>query len=340
MGSLFRILTAWLIGLSLAVLFPAVLSLAGLSPGSQALAADLPAVRVGTLKFGTVNWELQLLRDGLDRKHGFVLSPAVFADRDATSIALLAGDVDVIVTDWIWVAKQRALGRDFTFVPFSRSVGAVMADPAAGIRSVGDLKGRRIGVAGGASDKSWVLLKAYALKTVGMDLGKDVDAQFAAPPMLNELLLRGKLDAVLNYWQFSARLKEKGMVPVISIADILPALGIETPPPLLGWVFSESWATANPEAAAGLIDASYEAKNAMKWDEAVWSRLRPLMDAEDGAIFSALKAGYRDGIPDGYSAADVAAAGAAFERMRAIDPSAVANLSALPEGTFWLHFRP
>nr|WP_298683524.1 ABC transporter substrate-binding protein [uncultured Dongia sp.] len=306
----------------------------------EALAADLPTVRVGNLKFGTVNWELQLLSDGLDRKHGFILSQSVLADKDATSIALLAGDIDVIVTDWIWVAKQRALGRDFTFVPFSRSVGAVMADPAAGINSVSDLKGRSIGVAGGASDKSWVLLRAYALKTAGMDLGKDVDAQFAAPPMLNELLLRGKLDAVLNYWQFNARLKEKGMVPVISIADILPDLGIETPPPLLGWVFSESWAVANPTAAKGLIDASYEAKSAMKTDDAVWTRLRPLMDAEDDLVFAALKAGYRDGIPDGYSAADVAAAGAAFEQMRAIDPNAVADLPALPEGTFWPHFRP
>lgn len=313
---------------------------AGLLLITQALAADLPTIRVGTLKFGTVNWELQLLGDGLDRKHGFVLSPLVLADREAASVALLSGDVDVIVTDWIWVAKQRALGRDFTFVPFSRSVGAVMADPAAGIKSIADLKGRSIGVAGGASDKSWVLLRAYALKTAGMDLGKDVDAQFAAPPMLNELLLRGKLDAVLNYWQFNARLKEKGMVPVISIADILPALGIKTPPPLLGWAFSESWAKANPSAAEGLIDASYEAKSIMKSDDAVWTRLRPVMDAEDDMVFAALKSGYRDGIPAGYSPEDVAAARAAFEQMRAIDPNAVADLATLPEGTFWPHFRP
>lgn len=306
----------------------------------QACAADLPTVRVGTLKFGTVNWELQVLGDGLDRKHGFILSPQVLADKEATSVALLAGDVDVIVTDWIWVAKQRALGRDFTFVPFSRSVGAVMANPATGIKTISDLKGRSIGIAGGATDKSWVLLRAYALKTAGMDLAKDVDAQFAAPPMLNELLLRGKLDAVLNFWQFNARLAEKGMVPVISIADILPALGIKTPPPLLGWVFSESWAGANPAAAEGLIDASYEAKDIMKTDDAVWTRLRPVMDAEDDTVFAALKSGYRDGIPDGYGAADVAAANAAFEQMRAIDPDAVADLPTLPAGTFWPHFRP
>lgn len=326
---MFRSLCRMLAG-SLMVLFLA----------TEASATDLPTIRVGLLKFGTVNWEMQLLREGLDRKHGFILSPSMLADREANSIALLSGDVDVIVTDWIWVAKQRAMGRDFTFVPFSRSVGAVMADPAAGIKSIADLKGHSIGVAGGASDKSWVLLRAYAQITLGMDLAKEVDAQFSAPPMLNELLLRGKLDAVLNYWQFNARLKEKGMVPVISIADILPALGIDTPPPLLGWVFSEGWAKANPTAAAGLIDASYEAKGIMKTDDAAWSRLRPLMDAENDAVFNALKAGYRDGIPGGYGPADVAAAEIAFKEMRAIDPNAVADLEALPDGTFWPHFRP
>ncbi len=122
-------------------------------------AAAAPEVRVGTLQFGTVNWELGVIGDGIDAKHGFTLKPVVLADKDATSVALLSGDVDAIVTDWIWVAKQRSLGRDFTFVPFSRSVGALMVDPAKGYKTIGDLKGKSLGVAGGASDKSWVLLR-------------------------------------------------------------------------------------------------------------------------------------------------------------------------------------
>src|SRR3546814_3434319 len=118
---------------------------------------DLPEIRVGTLEFGTVNWELEVIGDGLDRENGFVLSPVVLADKDAAAIAFQSGEVDAIVTDWIWVARQRAEGRDFTFVPYSVAVGALMADPATGIRSIADLKGKRIGIAGGPDDKSWVL---------------------------------------------------------------------------------------------------------------------------------------------------------------------------------------
>ncbi|MDQ7251422.1 ABC transporter substrate-binding protein [Dongia sedimenti] len=315
----------------------AVLSLISLSVG-QAQAG--PEVRVGTLQFGTVNWELGVIGDGIDRKHGFTLKPVVLADKDATSVALLSGDVDAIVTDWIWVAKQRSLGRDFTFVPFSRSVGALMVDPAKGYKSLADLKGKRLGVAGGASDKSWVLLRAYAMKTESMDIVEAVDAQFGAPPMLNELVLRDKLDGVLNFWNFNARLKEKGLVPLITIGEILPALGIKTAPPLLGWVFSEKWAKDHPDLANGLIDASYEAKHAMKTDDALWQRLRPKMDAESDSLFEILKAGYREGIPEGYSEADVTAASEAFALMRDIDKAAVGGLDALPAGTFWPSYRP
>jgi len=299
-----------------------------------------PEIRVGTLQFGTVNWELGVIGDGIDQKHGFTLKPVVLADKDATSVALLSGDVDAIVTDWIWVAKQRSLGRDFTFVPFSRAVGALMVDPTKGYKTLGDLKGHSLGVAGGPSDKSWVLLQAYAQKTEALDVAKAVDLQFAAPPMLNELLLRGKLDGVLNFWNFNARLKEKGMVPLITIGEILPALGLKTSPPLLGWVFSEKWAKDHPDLAKGLVDASYEAKQAMKTDDALWQKLRPKMDADSDSLFETLKAGYREGIPDGYSEADATAATEAFALMRSIDAGAVGGLEKLPDGTFWPSYRP
>ena len=212
--------------------------------------------------------------------------------------------MDVIVTDWIWVATQRKLGHNFTFVPFSRSVGAVMADPAKGDQEC-ERPGRAssIGIAGGPSDRELGAAASLCAARPRTWTSKDkADVQFGAPPLLNELVQRGKLDAVLNFWNFNARLKAKGFEPVISIGDILPALGLDADPPLLGWVFSDRWAADNPKLARGLVDASYEAKALLKSDDAVWDRLRPIMDAEDDAMFQALKAGYREGIPTATSA--------------------------------------
>ena len=321
----------------IAALTLAILSAVCLLAGGAS--AELSEVRVGTLKFGTVNWELGVIADGLDRKHGFALKPVVLADNDATSVALLSGDVDAIVTDWIWVAKQRSLGRDYTFVPYSRSVGALMVDPKKGFKTITDLKGHSIGVAGGATNKNWLLLEAYA-RNAGFDLAKEADIQFAAPPVLNELLVRGKLDAVANFWNFNARLEQQGMVPLLTVAGILPQLGLKQPPPLIGWVFSEKWADANPTLAKGLIAASTEAKHALQTDDGVWLKLRPKMDADNDALFEALKAGYRAGIPARYGPEDVEAAKTAFKLMHDVDPASVAGLDALPEGTFWPSYWP
>ena len=60
-------------------------------------------MRLAVLKFGTVNWELNVIKHhGLDREVGLNLDVVGLANKDATTIAFNAGDVDMIVTDWIW----------------------------------------------------------------------------------------------------------------------------------------------------------------------------------------------------------------------------------------------
>ncbi len=122
-------------------------------------------VRVGTLKFGTVNWELDVMaRHGLDHAHGFTLKTVDFAGKDGADIALQGGAVDIILTDWLWVAKRRAMGGDFTFAPHSHVTGGLMVEKHAGIATLADLKGKKLGIGGGPADKSWIILRAYAQK--------------------------------------------------------------------------------------------------------------------------------------------------------------------------------
>ena len=79
------------------------------------------------LKFGTVSWELDVIKQhGLDKAAGIDLDIVELANNQATAVALQAGEVDVIVTDWLWVSRQRADGAPFTFAPYSTSVGSLM----------------------------------------------------------------------------------------------------------------------------------------------------------------------------------------------------------------------
>ncbi len=265
------------------------------------LAAAAEPVRVAVLKFGTVNWELDVVRHhGLDDRHRLELAITPLTNKDATAIALLSGDADIIVTDWIWVSRQRRAGKDFTLIPYSNAAGSIMAHPESGIETVHDLLTgeHRLGVVGSSIDKSWLLVRAFGLRTTGIDLAETAELSFGAPPLLNQMLLRNRLDAVLTFWNFTARLRAQGMREVLPVPDVLPSLGVGETLPLIGYVFSEAWARARPEALAAFLAATHEARRILATEDGEWDRIRKRTGAKSDAMLHALRDAFRSGIPD------------------------------------------
>lgn len=278
-----------------ASLLAIVLSVLVLLGARGATAAEI--FKVGVLKFGTVNWLMDTVRHHrLDERYGFSLDVLPLASKNATSIALLAGEVDAIVTDWFWVLRQRAAGRDFVIVPYSTALGAVMVPSGSKIGSLGDLKGKRIGIAGGPLDKSWLLVRAQAQKLGAGDLTETAEPVFGAPPLLNEQLIAGRIDAVVNFWPYVARLEGKGYRELVGISALLKELGLKTTPPLIGFVFPGVLTTQKKEMISGFVAALKQANEILRDSDMEWERLRPLMKAKSNAEFDALKARYRAGI--------------------------------------------
>jgi NitT/TauT family transport system substrate-binding protein len=300
-------------------------------------AAEPVTIRIGILQFGTVNWELDVMeRKGLATAEGVRLKLVPLALKDAANVALQGGAVDIIVTDWIWVARQRAEGRDYTFVPYSRAIGGVMVRPDAGAKSIADLRGKRLGVAGGALDKSWLLLRAYTRKTLGEDAATLFKPDFAAPPLLNALMIKGEIPAALNFWHFSAQLQAAGMRELLSIDEMLSGLGVEGELPMVGWVFSEAWAERNRPAVEGFLRASDRAKKIMRESDVVWDELQPLVKAENAATRLTLRDGFRAGIPNAHSRNHEATARKVLKILSAEGGAAlVGSATFLPNGTFW-----
>jgi len=290
--SLIRSGTRWL-GLT-RVARRAVVLLAMLTTAS--VQADSDVIRIGTLQFGAVSWTLEAMTHrGLDRAHNVKIEIVPMAAGNAAQIALQGGSVDMITSDWLWVARSRAEGRAYQFAPNSTSLGALYVRADSKINSLADLKGRELGVAGSAVDKSWLLLQAYARKNGGLNLNRDAKVSFAAPPALNELINRGKLPAVLNFWPYGARLQAAGLTKLIDMRTVLAELGAEHGAPMVGWVFSEKWAQANKPQLLRFLDAVAETNNLLRNDDSEWQHLRPLMKADADADFLALREAYRAG---------------------------------------------
>lgn len=300
-------------------------------------AAETSVVRVGVLKFGTVSWELDVIKQhGLDAKEGITLEVQAFASNDAASIAFMGGTVDLVVEDFLWVARQRAEGVAVSFLPYSSAVGALLVRPDRGIARLADLSGKKLGVAGGALDKSWLILQGLARRQAGLELASAVTPVYGAPPLLSEKLLSGELDAVLTYWHFAARLEARGMTRLLGVADAMAELGVPPTTPQLGYIFKESWARAAPERIAAFARASRAAKTLMKESDAEWERLRPLTRAEDDATLRALRQRYREGIVASWGEAERQAAAKLFAVLAELGGERlVGKARSLPDGTFW-----
>lgn len=305
----------------------AALILLWIALAGQAL-AESPSMRVAVLKFGTVNWLMNTItHHGLDEKHGYKLDVVPLAGKAATTIALQSGDVDAIVTDWVWAMRQREQGVPFMFLPYSRALGALMVRPDAGISSICDLKGKSIGVAGGAIDKSWLVLQAIARRDCGFDLAAETESLFGAPPLMSRQIESGDVEAVSTFWHFAARLEAAGMQRHLGISEALAELDIDPAPPLIGFVWNSYAVAERPGLTDSFAASIREASSMLATDDAEWERLRPLMKAKSDVEFTLLRDYYRAGIVTDWTPEDTASAGKLHEALIGIGGQAYRNTS-------------
>ncbi|RLA20727.1 MAG: ABC transporter substrate-binding protein, partial [Gammaproteobacteria bacterium] len=159
--------------------------------------ASAEKMRIAALAYGTANWELETIQQaGIAKKLGLDLEITKVASPQAGKIALQADSADLIISDWIWVSRQRFNNINFTFAPYSSTHGALLVPANSAIHSLKDLSGKKLGIAGGGLDKNWILLRALAVQKLDLDLDNSVDKVFGAPPLLNQQLIQGRLDAL------------------------------------------------------------------------------------------------------------------------------------------------
>ena len=301
---------------------------------SAAFAAD--QLRIGVQRSGTFAWQLDVIsRHGLAEAANLNLTAMELASPDAGKLALNADAVDIAVVDWLWVARERALGMKLQFYPYSTAIGAIMVRNDSPIRRLADLKGRTLSIAGGPLDKSWLIVRAAASRH-GVDLKRETTLQYGAPPLIYQKLLQGEAEASLNFWNFCAQLESRGYRRLYDVRQAQTELGLQEPLSLTGYVFPESFAAAHRDTIERFLAVVRQANDILLNSDLEWDALRPLMRAEDETTFLALRERTRQGLPRRSVSAEETDARALFKALVNIaEPGLVGPAKELDPGLYY-----
>jgi len=262
---------------------------------TAARAAD--RIRIAAQKTGTLAWELEIIKaHALDKQADLDIQVVELASTEAGKIALRSGSADLIVSDWLWVARERSLGDKLVFYPYTSTLGAVMVPANSTVADLADLKGKKLAIAGGPLDKSWLMLQAVARRS-GIDLRTQANIVYGAPPLLSQKALQGENDATLTFWNFCAELEGKGFKRGIDMEVIEKRLGAEGPVAMVGYAFDAGWAAKNKAAVARFLDVAAKAKEILAGSQAEWQRLAPRIGVSDKAGLEIYRQRYSEGIP-------------------------------------------
>jgi NitT/TauT family transport system substrate-binding protein len=301
---------------------------------SNAIAAD--RIRIAAQRTGTLAWELAILKaHGLDRQAGIDIETTELASTEAGKVALESGSVDLMLSDWLRVTRERALGDDVVFYPYSNALGAVMVPANSPVAGIADLTGKKLAVAGGPLDKSWLLLQALARRS-GIDLKKQSDIVYGAPPLLQQKALQGETDATLTFWNFCAELEASGMRRAVSMDDVVKGLGAAGPVAMVGYVFNGNWALRNRSLLDRFIAATRQAKEILAQSPDEWQRLESRISASGTSALDVYRQRYLEGIPRRPLGAEIADARTLYNVLAEIGGAdLVGPARELDPGTFY-----
>ena len=182
--------------------------------------ADPDVVRLGNLKFahyGAVSYMKELAP-----KYNLKIEERVFAKGLDILPATIAGEIDIAASALDAAVAGRASGVPIYVVAgFAKGGARIVARPDLNIKSVADLKGKKVGVARGGAQE--LLLYAELAKhnlTWSDQPGKDVQIFFMPFADLNQALMQKNIDAICQSEPQSSQVINKGFgVEVIKPYD-------------------------------------------------------------------------------------------------------------------------
>lgn len=243
----------------------------GSAPAQQAAPAR---VKVAVIE-GTQLFPMYVMQaKGIAEKHQLQIEQTKAAGAQGLYTILQTGEFHVAFGGWLTNAFMRAQGHKFSNVySVSRYTNEMMVPVESPLKSVADLRGKRVGLFGGPSATTTWFFRLLAVRFFGFDPAKEAKIHYGAPPLLMGMLERGELDVILSLDPQIVQMLETGKFRSIgNLGDIWRARTGQDPL-LVAVTVNETWARQNPEVVRRFVAAFREALEILKTRPEVWSEL-------------------------------------------------------------------
>ena len=253
-----------------AALSLAAMLVLGAAPQAQA-AGDGGTIRMMLNPAGTMSLLPYVVKKyKLDEKHGFKLETVPYTNANTATAAMQSKSAEIIVYEWLATARIIDGGIDIVGVaPFMTYINTVLVPTDSKIKTLADLKGKKLGVHSKTSF-DWLIMQAAAKQQFNMDLAKEVSIQEGAAPLLRGSIENGQLDATQMWNSLAADMIASGKFKdMLTIRSITEGMGVPTVPYLFFGMRTE-YAKANPANAKAFVAAYQDVYEILKTDDKVW----------------------------------------------------------------------
>jgi NitT/TauT family transport system substrate-binding protein len=228
---------------------------------------------------------------GLDKKYGVALEVIDFTAPGQQYPMFRADGADVAAGNFVDLLRQRKAGVGLrAFHGFQGYSNLVVTKPDSPIKTFADLKGKKVGEFG-TTFLDWLILRAAGKKAHNVDLEKDAQLVAGSPPLLNQFLAKGDIDATLQFSSLTLGPIAQGQQRVVSeMSDLMGAAGFDPHCFYVQWHVTDKWTTAHPGAVDRVRAMLVDAYAKLKSDDSVWPPLAEKIHITDPALVAA----YRD----------------------------------------------